>query len=175
MENYTILMAPYSVGPDSYKKIPEYCRLYGTKAVVIGGKKAMAAAKDKILASIASSDIDILEFVWFGNECTFETAKHLEESEAVQAADMIFAVGGGKAVDTCKLVSIDLNKPYFTFPTIASNCAASSALSIVYNEDGSFCDFVHFLESAKHVFIDTEIIAKAPKEYLWAGIGDTYS
>lgn len=175
MENYTILMAPYSVGPDSYKKIPEYCRLYGTKAVVIGGTKAMAAAKDKILASIASSDIDILEFVWFGNECTFETAKHLEESEAVQAADMIFAVGGGKAVDTCKLVSIDLNKPYFTFPTIASNCAASSALSIVYNEDGSFCDFVHFLESAKHVFIDTEIIAKAPKEYLWAGIGDTYA
>ena len=120
MENYTILMAPYSVGPDSYKKIPEYCRLYGTKAVVIGGKKAMAAAKDKILASIASSDIDILEFVWFGNECTFETAKHLEESEAVQAADMIFAVGGGKAVDTREFDTFFLttystpllNKPY---------------------------------------------------------------
>ena len=26
---------------------------------------------------------------------------------------------------------------------------------------------------AKHVFINTEIIANAPKEYLWAGIGDT--
>ena len=80
----------------------------------------MAAAKDKILASIASSDIDILEFVWFGNECTFETAKHLEESEAVQAADMIFAVGGGKAVDTREFDTFFLttystpllNKPY---------------------------------------------------------------
>lgn len=173
MENYSVLMTPYSVGPESYKKIPEYCCLYGRKAVVIGGTKAMAAAKDKIMASVALSDIEILDFVRFGKECTFETAKHLEKLEAVQEADMIFAVGGGKAVDTCKLVSIDLKKPYFAFPTIASNCAASSAVSIVYKEDGSFCDFVHFLESAKHVFIDTEIIAKAPKEYLWAGIGDT--
>ena len=31
---------------------------------------------------------------------------------------MIFAVGGGKAIDTCKLVSIDFEKPYFSFPTI---------------------------------------------------------
>lgn len=175
MENYTILMAPYSVGPDCYQKIPEYCRLYGTKAVVIGGKKAMAAAGDKLRASVAASDIEILDFIPFGKECTFATAAQLEALETVRSADMIFAVGGGKAVDTCKLVSIDLKKPYFSFPTIASNCAASSALSIVYNEDGSFCDFVHFLESAKHVFIDTEIIANAPKEYLWAGIGDTYA
>ena len=175
MENYSIIVPPYTVGPDSYKKIPEYCSLYGTKAVVIGGKKAMNAAREKICAAIKDSTVEILDFLWFGKECTYEAAKSLEEIPAVKEADMIFAVGGGKAVDTCKLVSIDLKKPYFAFPTIASNCAASSALSIVYNEDGSFCDFVHFLESAKHVFIDTEIIANAPVEYLWAGIGDTYA
>lgn len=175
MENYTIMMAPYTVGPDAYKKIPEYCQLYGKKAVVIGGIKAMAAARDKIMEAVSDSDLEILDFIHFGKECTFDTAAYLERQDAVQKADMIFAVGGGKAVDTCKLVSIHLQKPFFTFPTIASNCAASSAVSIVYHEDGSFCDFVHFLESAKHIFIDTEIIAKAPKEYLWAGIGDTYA
>lgn len=26
-----------------------------------------------------------------------------------------------------------------------------------------------------HAFIDTEIIAKAPAQYMWAGIGDTYA
>ena len=88
---------------------------------------------------------------------------------------MIFAVGGGKAIDTAKLVSLSMKKPYFSFPTIASNCAAASSLSIVYNEDGTFREFVHFLESARHVFIDTDIIARAPKEYLFAGIGDTYA
>ena len=88
---------------------------------------------------------------------------------------MIFAVGGGKATDTAKLTALHLQKPFFTFPTIASNCAAASSVAIIYNPDGSFREFVHFLDSARHVFIDTDIIARAPWEYLWAGIGDTYA
>lgn len=175
MENYTILPVPYTVGPEAYNSIAQYTRLYGTKAVVIGGEKAIRASKEKMLAAIKHTEIDILAFVPFGKECTFETAKRLEENEEIRRADMIFAVGGGKAIDTAKLVSLDLKKPYFAFPTIASNCAAASAVSIVYKEDGSFAAFVHFLEAAKHVFIDTDIIARAPGEYLWAGIGDTYA
>ena len=175
MENYSVQVPPYTVGPEAYKKIEKQCHIYGSKAVVIGGKKAMAAAKEKLLCAVEDTGIEIVDFVWFGGECTFENAEALEQLEAVQQADVIFAVGGGKAIDTCKLVSIALEKPYFSFPTIASNCAPTSAVSIVYNEDGTFCKFVHFLEPAKHIFIDTEIIANAPKEYLWAGIGDTYA
>ena len=175
MENYTVLVPPYTVGPEAYRSIPEYCRVYGTTAVVIGGKKAMAAAHDKLLAAVDGSEIAISGFFHFGTECTFSAAHALETEPAIQNADMIFAVGGGKAVDTAKLVALDLNKPFFTFPTIASNCAASSSLAIVYNEDGSFCDFVHFLQPAKHVFLDTDIMAQAPIRFLWAGIGDTYA
>lgn len=175
MENYSVVIPSYTVGPESYKKIPEFCRLYGKKAVVIGGERAMAAAKEKLLKALEGSDMEITGFVWFGKECTFAAAKRLAADPAVQEADMIFAVGGGKAVDTCKLVSLETEKPYAAFPTIASNCAASSSVSIVYNEDGSFCKFVHFLKSAIHVFLDTEIMANAPAQYLWAGIGDTYA
>ena len=164
MENYTILPVPYTVGPEAYDSITEYTRLYGTKAVVIGGEKAMNASREKLLAAVRDTETEILDFVLFGKECTFEAAAKLEELDAVKEADMIFAVGGGKAIDTAKLVSIDLKKPYFAFPTIASNCAAASAVSIVYKEDGSFADFVHFLDAAKHVFIDTDIIARAPGE-----------
>lgn len=32
-----------------------------------------------------------------------------------------------------------------------------------------------FVRPAMHAFIDTEIIAKAPAQYMWAGIGDTYA
>lgn len=175
MTNYTILPAPYTVGPDAYQSIATFAAYYGKKAVIIGGKKALAAAESKIRTALKGSSIEVIDSVIYGSECTYDTAKALEALASVQDADMIFAVGGGKAVDTCKLVSIDLEKPYFAFPTIASNCAAASALSIVYNNDGSFCDFVHFLHAAKHVFIDTDIIAHAPSQYLWAGIGDTYA
>lgn len=175
MENYSILIPSYTVGPEAYAKIPEFCGLYGKKAVVIGGKRAMAAAREKLLKALEDSDMEITGFIRFGRECTFAAAKRLAEEPAVLEADIIFAVGGGKAVDTCKLVSLELNKPYAVFPTIASNCAATSSVAIVYNEDGSFCRFVHFLKSAVHVFLDTEIMAKAPVQYLWAGIGDTYA
>ena len=175
MENYSILIPSYSIGCDIYDKINDYCPIYGSKVAIIGGQKALAAARKKLDAALSKDHLQVTDYICYGTECTRETAARLEALEAVQSADMIFAVGGGKAVDTCKLVSIDLHKPYFSFPTIASNCAASSSLSIVYHEDGSFAEFVHFLESAKHVFIDTEIIAAAPKEYLWAGIGDTYA
>lgn len=175
MKNYSIIPAPYSVGVDCYKKIPEYCGRAGKTAVVLGGGKAIAAAKAKLEAAIKDSEIQIVDYVVYGKECTYENAKKAQALESIQNCDMLFLVGGGKAVDTGKLVSIALKKPFFTFPTIASNCAASSALSIVYNEDGSFNGFVFLEEPARHVFIDTEIIANAPREYLWAGIGDTYA
>ena len=175
MDTYSIIIPSYTVGPQAYAEIPARCGIYGSRAVVIGGRKAMHAAREQILESVRAGSIRITDFVLYGSECTFEAAQDLEKLPAVREADMIFAVGGGKAVDTAKLVSIALEKPYFTFPTIASNCAASSSLSIVYNTDGSFRDFVHFLDSARHVFIDTQIIAAAPRQYLWAGIGDTYA
>lgn len=175
MDNYTVYAPPYTIGEAAYDKIPEYARLYGTRATVIGGRKAMKAAGDRIRAALKDSGIELSDFICYGTECTFEAARKLAAIPDVRDADMIFAVGGGKAIDTCKLVSLDLKKPYFAFPTIASNCSAASSLSIVYHEDGSFCDFVHFLDSARHVFIDTRIIAQAPEQYLWAGIGDTYA
>ncbi len=175
MTNYSIIIPSYTTGPDAYREIPRRCRLYGTKAVVIGGKKAMAAAKDKLLAAVKGSEIEITGFFCYGTEATFEAAAVLEADHTVQDADMIFAVGGGKAVDTAKLTALHLEKPFFTFPTIASNCAAASSVAIIYHPDGSFREFVHYLETARHVFIDTDIIARAPYEYLWAGIGDTYA
>ena len=95
MENYTVLVPPYTVGPEAYRSIPEYCRVYGTTAVVIGGKKAMAAAHDKLLAAVDGSEIAISGFFHFGTECTFSAAHALEAEPAIQNADMIFAVGGG--------------------------------------------------------------------------------
>ena len=47
MENYSVIIPSYTVGPEAYDKIPEFCSLYGNKAVVIGGQKAMAAAGGK--------------------------------------------------------------------------------------------------------------------------------
>ena len=54
----------------------------------------------------------------------------LAEMEEVKNADMIFAVGGGRAVDTCKTAADLMHKPLFTFPTLGSNCAGCTAIAL---------------------------------------------
>ena len=174
MKNYDVYLPSYSIGDDVYRKIPSICLPFGKKAVVIGGKQAMAASLDEIL-KYAKEQIEILDIRWYGGEASYENVAVLEALESVRNADMIFAVGGGKALDTCKTLGENLNKPVFAFPTIASTCAATTAVSIMYHPDGSFLK-PHFLKAPpKHAFIHTGILAKAPSRYLWAGMGDTYA
>ena len=175
MENYSVIIPSYTVGPEAYLQIPHYCLPYGSRAVVIGGHRAMAASRQKLEDAVAGSGLSITAFLHYGEEASYEAAALLEADPFLQEADMIFAVGGGKAIDTAKLAALHLNKPFFTFPTIASNCAAASSVAIIYHPDGSFREFVHYLEGSRHVFIDTDIIARSPWEYFWAGIGDTYA
>lgn len=173
IESYSVFLPSYSVGGnDVYKKIPALCRPYGTKIAVVGGHKGMAAAKEALLAGIAGSDMEILDFIHYGEDATYEAADALMNHPTVQAADMVFAVGGGRALDTCKTATDKMNKPLFTFPTIASNCAPVTLVCIMYNTDHSLNGFYYRKNPPVHSFINLDIIAAAPLEYIWAGIGD---
>ena len=175
MNNYTMLLPNYSIGEDCYDKIPEYCEKYGTKAVVIGGERAMAAAKPYLASTLADSKISITDFIHFGGEASYENVDMLMGNEAVKSADMLFAVGGGKATDTCKCLGDKTGLPVFTFPTIASNCSCCTSVSIMYHADGTFAEPYFFLQPPVHAFINTKIMCEAPYKYLWAGMGDTYA
>lgn len=175
LENYELHLPSYSVGSKVYGQIGKICRPYGTKVLIIGGKKALHAALEKIKKNIEGTGLEILDCVLYGTDCTYEAVARLKAMACFEKADMVFAVGGGKALDTCKCLCIDEDKPIFTFPTIASNCAACTTVSIMYHSDGTFLKPHFFIHPAVHAFIDTEIIAKAPYQYMWAGIGDTYA
>ncbi|MFR3877398.1 MAG: iron-containing alcohol dehydrogenase [Collinsella sp.] len=59
-------------------------------------------------------------------------------------------------------------------PTICSNCSAATAIAVVYNDDGSLEGYSYPNRPA-HIFINPKIIAEAPAEYFWAGVGDALS
>ena len=165
------LFPGYSIGTDAYDDIKNVCPAYGKKAAVIGGKHALAAAADKILAAAKEAGIEIIGPLWYGGESSVENIDMLRPQ--VEDADMIFAVGGGKAIDTCKVLAHSTDRPFFTFPTIASTCASCTSLGILYHPDGSLREYSFSKIPPNHIFIDTQIIADAPDIYLWAGIGDT--
>lgn len=165
------LFPGYTIGEDAYSNIPAVCAPFGRKAAIIGGKRALAAAEEKIRKAVEGSDIEITGTFWYGGESSVENIEMLRPQ--VADADMIFAVGGGKAIDTCKVLAHDTHRPFFTFPTIASTCASCTSLGILYHPDGSLREYSFSKVPPTHIFIDPQIIADAPVKYLWAGMGDT--
>ncbi len=163
----------YSIGTDAYDDIKTICKTYGKTAAIIGGKRALDASQEKILAAMQDSGVEPTGVFWYGGEASVENITLLEENPAVAKADMIFAVGGGKAIDTGKVLAHRTGRPFFTFPTIASTCASCTSLGILYHSDGSLREYSFSKETPVHIFIDSGVIARAPREYLWAGIGDT--
>ena len=175
LENYEVHLPSYSIGDKIYDKIGPVCESYGKTVLVIGGRRALEAAYDKIKAAVDQTNLKLIGKELYGKDCTYETVAKLRALPVYQEADMVFGVGGGKALDTVKCLCITDDKPVFSFPTIASNCAACTSVSIMYNEDGTFLKPNFFVRPVMHAFIDTEIIAEAPSQYMWAGIGDTYA
>lgn len=175
MENQDIYLPHYSVGEDCYRQIPFITRKFGKTAVVIGGKTAMEKAKDALQEGVKGSAVCLLGFIWYGGDSTMENVESLRREPLVQQAEMLFAVGGGRACDTVKTLGDLLDKPVFTFPTLGSNCAGCTNLSVIYNPDGSFKEYYYQKQPACHTFINTRIIAQSPEQMLWAGIGDALS
>lgn len=173
MNSYSMFIPSYSVGGGCYNKISSICSSYGNKVVIIGGKTALLKTEELLKKELLKSGFNILDIQWYGGECTEKNINRLINTNSVKEANMIFAVGGGKAIDTSKIVGDKLNKPVFSIPTISSTCSAASALAVIYSYEGVFSEVYELKEPPKHVFISIDVIAEAPDKYLWAGIGDT--
>lgn len=161
-------------GHDVFGAIPQFTKLYGHTVAIIGGETALSKAMPHIQPVLDKAGINVLDVIPFGGECTFARGKEIAAMDSVKDADFLFAVGGGKAIDTVKVVAVELDdKPFFTIPTIASTCAATSEAAAVYTADHNFDGIAFVNHPPVHCFIDADILVEAPSRYLWAGMGDT--
>lgn len=165
----------YTVGVDAYKAVPTVTRRFGTTAVLIGGKTAMEKAASRLRAALEGTDVTVTDQIWYGGSPRHDVAAKLATDPRVQAADMVFGMGGGRAIDETKEIAELAGKPLFTFPTVASNCAPVTAIGVFYKEDGSVDNYFLPKEPPIHSFIDTKVISESPDDYFWAGIGDALS
>lgn len=168
----SIYLPQFTIGEEAFTSFTDEMQKFGNSIVVIHGEKAWSASKDGIRRELVKAGFEISGELLYGKNATFENADKLISSMKGKCFDMLLAVGGGKCIDTVKVVADKLEKPVFTVPTIASNCSAVTKISIIYNDDGSFREIVKLKHSPIHCFINTKIVADAPIKYLWAGIGD---
>ncbi len=68
-----------------------------------------------------------------------------------------------------------LHLPVIVVQTIASTDAPTSALSVIYTDQGEFEEYLIYPKNPDMVVMDTAIIAKEPVRLLVAGMGDALS
>ncbi len=171
----TIQMSNYTVGEDCFEAIPAVLAGYrATRIVLAGGARALAAAAPGIRAALEDTGISIEAEVVYGTDSTQRNVDAIADVLAQTAADAVFAIGGGKAIDTVKTAAKQHDLPVFSVPTICSNCSSATAIAVIYHDDGSFKEYA-YPDAPVHIFINPAIIAEAPAEYFWAGIGDALS
>ena len=168
-----ILIAPnrYIQGPRVLRDTGKYIAHLGSKVFFVGGPTALARVQDQVSASLKGHSIKC-QFEPFSGECTRASAAKLLEKARKFGADVVAGVGGGRAIDTAKAVSHELGSALVIIPTVASNDAPCSALSVQHKENHTLDRFLILKRNPDVVLVDSKVIAEAPTRYFVAGMGD---
>ena len=143
----------------------------GSRAFVISGRRAFAAAGDQLEQALRDVDI-AFEVSYLDGEPTVVKADKLAADAARFGADSVIGLGGGKALDLSKAVSRRLSVPLTTVPTTAATCAAWTSVYLLYTDDHRV-DQHEWLDGVPElVLIDKTVILNAPERYLFSGVGD---
>ena len=143
----------------------------GTLPLVVAGNKTLDLIKP-YLQPIFSQYKLTADYASYSPDCAESSLAILKEKIQAHQADFIIGVGGGKALDTSKLLAHQCQLPIVTIPTSAATCAAWTALSNIYSEAGAFQYDVGLHRCPDLLLLDYSLIRTAPKRTLVAGIGD---
>jgi glycerol dehydrogenase len=162
----------YIQGVGAIGELPALVKLLGKRGLIL----ASPSVKEKVLpkcgldVSAQSIHIDL-----FLGECCEEELVRVAGVIKQRQADVLVGMGGGKTIDTAKIVADRLNLAVIIIPTIASTDAPCSGCAVRYSKDGIFDAVFYQKSNPDAVLVDVGIIAAAPTRFLVAGMGDALS
>jgi glycerol dehydrogenase len=143
----------------------------GTRPLVVGGKHTLNLIKTYLEPLFTDFNLTAIYHSYAPN-CTETTQTQLKQAVKNHQADLIIGIGGGKSLDTAKLLANNCHLPIITIPTSGATCAAWTALSNIYSEEGAFQYDIGLAHCPNLLILDYNLIATAPRHTLVAGIGD---
>src|SRR5699024_9706263 len=136
-EKIFISPAKYVQGKNAINKIGIHLKDIGTHAAVIADETVWDIAGHKVVDALKQDNIKSEEIVFNGETSKTEIAR-ITQLVKESGATIIVGVGGGKTLDTSKAIADELNAFITIVPTAASTDAPTSALSVVYSDEGVF-------------------------------------
>ena len=136
------------------------------KVSIISGSNVKKIVSEEIVEHLVVSRI---KHVWHLAETNnIKSIKNIEKKVSHDKSDLVIGIGGGRSVDIAKMIGFDLGKPFVSIPTSASHDGIASPFVSVRG------DKPHSLVATAPlgVFVDVDIIKKAPRKLLASGCGD---
>ena len=133
---------------------------------LISGVNVQRVLRKKIEKSLQSEGI---RFVWHtSGDNQIKSVDRIQKSVMTDGSDLIVGIGGGRSVDIAKIIAYNLSKPFVSLPTAASHDGMASPFVSVRS------DKPHSLVATAPmgVFVDIDVINKAPARLLSSGCGD---
>ncbi len=161
----------YVQGRDALYKFFDERHYRGKRWLFVCSKSGYKAAHDKLEKSFEGKE-DYRRYEVFGGISSVSEIKKREAIVKEDKIDTVVAVGGGSAVDTAKATAYYRGKHIVIVPTVAATDAPCTGLSVIYNDDGSFNQYLFYPTNPDAVIVDCNIIANAPVKFLIAGMGD---
>ena len=136
------------------------------KVSLIAGINVQKVLRKKIEKSLKSKKI---QFIWHtSKDNQIKSWNKIQKNVKKDNSDLIVGIGGGRSVDTAKLISYNLGKQFVSLPTAASHDGmASPFVSVKSNIPHSIV-----ASAPMGVFVDIDVIRKAPVRLLASGCGD---
>ncbi len=168
----TIFPGQYIQGPSAILRLGDELAKFGRGGMVVLTSSCYARIKDWLSGMQKES---FLHVEFFDGECSDKEIDRLANVARNLKANFVVAIGGGKAIDTGKIVASRIGVPVVVVPTIAATDAPTSACAVVYDELGAVLRVEYQKNNPQLVLVDSNIIAQAPVRFLISGMGDALS
>ncbi|MBO1307456.1 iron-containing alcohol dehydrogenase family protein [Enterococcus sp. 669A] len=154
----------YAVGQNILQDLPQYLEPFGKVAVVTG------TISYQIFSDYYKKELEYPVFRYNGSASREDAQRIADE---IGEADVILAIGGGRVLDTGKMVAEVMNIDAIMVPTLISNCAPFTPIVAVYHPDRTFREMGYMKKAPYLTLVDYDFLLATPKDYFVAGIGDT--
>ena len=138
---------------------------------MLAGNHTWSAVGETFAKNLEAAGMSYTRVAFQGEASRSEIARAVEIARETHS-DVVLGLGGGKAIDSAKAIADEADLPGVILPTLASTDAPTSALSVIYTDDGAFESYLFYKKNPELVMVDTDVIAKSPVRYLASGIAD---
>ncbi len=168
-----VMAAPsrYVQGRDVIQKLGSHLRELGSAPLLVADDVVWDIVEEAVTAGLEEADLPVVR-TGFERFATAEVVESLTTKIREGGHDVIAGIGGGSTIDAVKAAGHLAGTSWASVPTAASSDAPTSALAVIYTDEGEFVEYRFFPKNPDLVLIDTGLVARAPERFLVGGIGD---